>query len=140
MTNAETNQPAREQDMIAATPDADVRIIPNDKGSPCGKLADAEIHFRAGCLAGTKLIGFAVWESRNKQARNVTMPSRQYSVNGERRSFALLRPTAHISDHQRVAAMIIDAYARWETANAAAAAELADRNAAAEYALTHPRR
>jgi hypothetical protein len=35
-----------------------VKITPNDKGNPPGKLADAELHFRDGVLAGLKLIGF----------------------------------------------------------------------------------
>lgn len=69
-----------------------VKITPNDKGSPVGKLADAELHFTEGPLAGLKLLGFAVWERRSGSGRNVTFPSRQYSVNGERRSYALLRP------------------------------------------------
>ena len=70
-----------------------VSIIPNQQGSPAGKLADAEVMFEAasGPLSGMKLVGFAVWERRDG-GRNVTFPARQYSVNGERRSFALLRP------------------------------------------------
>ena len=70
-----------------------VKIIPNEQGTPAGKLADAEVVFEAeaGPLSGMKLIGFAVWERRDG-GRNVTFPARQYSVNGERRSFALLRP------------------------------------------------
>ena len=68
-----------------------VKFFPNDKGNPPGKLADAELHFSGGPLDGLKLIGFAIWERRNG-GRNVTFPARQYSVNGERRSFALLRP------------------------------------------------
>ena len=70
-----------------------VKIIPNQQGIPAGKLADAEVVFEAesGPLSGMKLIGFAVWERRDG-GRNVTFPARQYSVNGERRSFALLRP------------------------------------------------
>ena len=70
-----------------------IKITPNDKGNPPGKLADAELHFTDGPLEGLKLIGFAVWERRGGGGgRNVTFPARQYSVNGERRSFALLRP------------------------------------------------
>lgn len=69
-----------------------VIITPNEKGNPPGKLADAELHFDSGPLAGLKLIGFAVWERRTGNGRNVTFPARTYSVNGERRSFALLRP------------------------------------------------
>jgi len=67
-----------------------VKITPNDKGNPPGKLADAELHFGDGPLAGLKLIGFSIWERRGGNGRNVTFPARQYSVNGERRSFALL--------------------------------------------------
>jgi hypothetical protein len=69
-----------------------VKIVPNEKGNPPGKLADAELHFTDGVLDGLKLIGFSVWERRGGSGRNVTFPARQYSVNGERRSFALLRP------------------------------------------------
>ena len=71
-----------------------IKILPNEKGNPAGKLADAELHFTSGPLEGLKLIGFAVWERKSGNGRNVTFPARQYSVNGERRSFALLRPTA----------------------------------------------
>ena len=35
-----------------------VKIVPNEKGNPPGKLADAELHFTAGVLDGLKLIGF----------------------------------------------------------------------------------
>ena len=37
-----------------------IKIVPNGKGSPAGKLADAELHFDAGELTGLKLVGFAV--------------------------------------------------------------------------------
>lgn len=70
-----------------------IEIIVNGTITVRGKLADAEIHFTEGPLAGLKLIGFAIWERRGG-GRNVTFPARQYSVNGERRSFALLRPAA----------------------------------------------
>jgi hypothetical protein len=69
-----------------------IKVIINDKANPPGKLADVELHFTEGPLAGLKLIGFMVWERRTGTGRNVTFPARQYSVNGERRSFALLRP------------------------------------------------
>ena len=74
-----------------------VKFVVNEKGNPPGKLADAELHFNDGVLAGLKLIGFAVWERRSGGGRNVTFPARQYSVNGERRSFALLRPIDDIA-------------------------------------------
>ena len=75
-----------------------VKITPNDKGNPAGKLADAELHFTEGVLDGLKLIGFAIWERRSGGGRNVTFPARTYAVNGERRSFALLRPIADKND------------------------------------------
>ena len=75
-----------------ATTELTVKITPNDKGYPPGKLADAELHFTGGPLEGLKLIGFSIWERRGGSGRNVTFPARQYSINGERRSFALLRP------------------------------------------------
>lgn len=69
-----------------------ITFFDNERGNPPGKLADAELHFDDGPFAGLKLIGFAVWAQRGGGGgRNVTFPARQYSVNGERRSFALLR-------------------------------------------------
>lgn len=93
-----------------------VKITPNDKGSPAGKLADAELHFTEGPLAGLKLIGFAIWERRSGSGRNVTFPARQYSINGERRSFALLRPIVDTSAQDRIREVVLDAYAAWEDA------------------------
>ena len=89
-----------------------VSIIPNQQGSPAGKLADAEVMFGAesGPLSGMKLVGFAVWE-RRAGGRNVTFPARQYSVNGERRSFALLRPAnGDASAQEAIRQSILDAY------------------------------
>ena len=93
-----------------------VKIIPNDKGNPPGKLADVELHFVDGVLAGLKLIGFAIWERRTGAGRNVTFPARQYSVNGERRSFALLRPVADTAAQDVVRDLILSAYAEHEKA------------------------
>jgi len=92
-----------------------VKISVNEKGSPAGKLADAELHFGDGPLAGLKLIGFAIWERRGGAGRNVTFPARQYSVNGERRSFALLRPIVDTAAQEAVRDLILAAYAECET-------------------------
>jgi len=78
-----------------------------------GKIADAELHFDGGPLDGLKLIGFGVWERRTG-GRNVTYPARQYSVNGERRSFALLRPADLGTAQDRLRDLILDAYAAHE--------------------------
>lgn len=125
-----------------------VKILPNDKGTPPGKLAEAELHFTwpgephpavlaisyseqqpearaiqaavqlAMALDGLKLIGFAIWERHNGQ-RNVTFPARQYSVNGERRSFALLRPLTDVGAQNRFRDLILAAYAEHERAQQA---------------------
>ena len=92
-----------------------VKITPNDRGNPAGKLADAELHFGgASPLAGLKLIGFSIWERRGGNGRNVTFPARQYSVNGERRSFALLRPVADATAQDRIREAILEAFAEYE--------------------------
>ncbi len=130
-----------------------VKITPNDRNNPPGKLADAELHFTdptcpacngdreltvaedgplagavgtcamcdghgvlvgANTLAGLKLIGFGIWERRTSNARNVTFPARQYSVNGERRSFALLRPIIDATAHDRIRDLILSAFDQHE--------------------------
>jgi hypothetical protein len=88
-----------------------VSIIPHDGRGPQGKLADAELHFTEGPLEGLKLIGFTVWEGRAASKLNVTFPARQYSVNGERRSFSLLRSIAEPAALDRLRQVILDAYA-----------------------------
>jgi hypothetical protein len=121
-----------------------IKIIDNEKQNPPGKLADVELHFRAplaadhpalqvqyaetqhearaaqdalrmaATLHGLKLIGFAIWERRTGGGRNVTFPARQYSVNGERRSFALLRPANDATAQDRIREAILSAYAQHE--------------------------
>ena len=98
-----------------------VKIVRNEKGQPKGKLADAELHFTEGILDGLKLIGFAIWERRGGNGRNVTFPARSYSVNGERRSFALLRPIADTSAQTRVRDLVLEAFAEHEERAAVAA-------------------
>jgi hypothetical protein len=93
-----------------------VKIIPNEQGTPAGKLADADVIFEreAGPLSGLKLSGFAIWERRDG-GRNVTFPARSYSVNGQRRSFALLRPAnGDLSAQDAIRQCILDAYSRLE--------------------------
>jgi hypothetical protein len=91
-----------------------IKITPNDKGNPPGKLAEAELHFDEGPLGGLKLIGFTIWERRGGSGRNVTFPARSYAVNGERRSFALLRPIADVTAQNAIREMILEAYQEYE--------------------------
>jgi hypothetical protein len=97
-----------------------IKIVPNDKGNPPGKLAEAELHFTHGPLEGLKLIGFAVWERKTGNGRNVTFPARQYSVNGERRSYSLLRPIGDVTAQDRLRDLILQAYAEYEAQAAVA--------------------
>ena len=119
-----------------------VTIIPNDTNNPPGKLADAELHFTAcpscadptkqgiysdadctcGPLVGLKLIGFSVWERTG--GRNVTFPARQYSVNGERRGFSLLRPIMDATAQDRIREVILEAYAEHEEKSILDASEI----------------
>src|SRR6476659_8968742 len=94
-----------------------VKIVTNDRGNPPGKLADAEIHFTEGPFEGLKLIGFSVWALRRGAGgggRNVTFPARQCIVNGERRSFALLRPIVDTTAHNHIRELILQAYQEYE--------------------------
>jgi len=91
-----------------------IRITPNDKGNPPGKLADAELHFTDGPLEGMKLIGFGIWERRGGGGRNVTFPARQYAVNGERRSYALLRPIVDSTAQTKIRDLVLEAYQEYE--------------------------
>ena len=92
-----------------------VKITQNDKNNLPGKLAEAELHFTEGILDGLKLIGFTIWERRTGNGRNVTFPARQYTVGGERRTFALLRPiTGEPAAQERLRELILHAYAEYE--------------------------
>ncbi len=91
-----------------------IKITPNDKGNPPGKLAEAEVHFSEAPLEGLKLIGFSIWERRGGNGRNVTFPARSYSVNGERRSYALLRPIGDTTSQDALRELILEAFAEFE--------------------------
>ena len=62
-----------------------------------------------------------IWERKTGNGRNVTFPARQYSVNGERRSFALLRPIGDTTGQDRIRELMLQAYAEDEAAAAVGA-------------------
>ena len=97
-----------------------IKFVPSGKGAPAGKLADAELHFSGGPLDGLKLVGFAIWERKSGGGRNLTVPARQYSVNGERRTYALLRPISDQACQDRLRDLVIEAYKEHEAELAAA--------------------
>lgn len=65
-------------------------------------------------------MGFSLWEHRSGGGRSVTFPTRQYSVNGERRSFALLRSIADSTAQERLRERILSAIQEHEQASAIA--------------------
>ena len=87
-----------------------VKILKSDQRSAPAKLADAEIHFAGGELDGLKLVGFAVWQKRDGSGQNVTFPSRQFTVHGERRTFSLLRWVAERTAQDRLTDLVLRAY------------------------------
>jgi hypothetical protein len=100
-----------------------VKILPNDHGTPAGKLADAELHFTGGELDGLKLIGFAVWTRRDGNGQNVTFPARPFTVHGERRSFSLLRAVTDPVAQDRLRGFVLQAYAEHRETAAEAASQ-----------------
>jgi hypothetical protein len=87
-----------------------IHILKTNGQAAPGKLADAEIHFNGGELDGLKLVGFAVWRSREGQGEDVTFPSRPFVFHGERRSYSLLRWVAKREAQERLQAAVLEAY------------------------------
>jgi hypothetical protein len=84
---------------------------------PTDKLADAELVFEEGLLSGMKLVGFTIWRNRHRAVCSVTFPARQYMVNGERRSYALLRSVevgGSGAAQETLRLLILQAYAEYE--------------------------
>jgi hypothetical protein len=87
-----------------------IQILKTNGQSAHGKLADAEIHFTGGELDGLKLVGFAVWQRRDGRGENVSFPARHFTVDGDRRTFSLLRWTAKREAQDRLEAVVLEAY------------------------------
>jgi hypothetical protein len=105
------NTISRERAGVQTMTTITIQILKTNGHSAPGKLADAEIHFTGGELDGLKLVGFAVWQQRDGNGQNVSFPSRQFSVHGERRSFSLLRWIAKRNAQDRLAGLVLRAYA-----------------------------
>jgi hypothetical protein len=90
-----------------------IKILPNERGIPQAKLADAEVVFEEeGVLCGLKLVGFAVWEGR--EGRHVTFPARPFFANGERRSYTLLRPVSETAAQEPLRQLILQAFVEFQ--------------------------
>jgi len=74
-----------------------VHYVLNHGGTPASKLADVEIHFEEGLLAGLKLVGCSVWRSKKGEAPTVLVPSRSYATAGGVRYYELLRSSADLA-------------------------------------------
>ena len=87
-----------------------IHIIKANGHAAPGKLADAEIHFTGGELDGLKLVGFAVWKSRDGDGQNVSFPARQFTVRGDRRSYSLLRWIERREAQSNLEAAVLQAF------------------------------
>src|SRR5688572_25977216 len=87
-----------------------IQILKTSSPSAPGKLADAEIHFTGGELDGLKLVGFAVWRSRDGKGQNVSFPARHFTVDGDRRSYSLLRWIEAREAQAKLEAAVLNAY------------------------------
>ena len=70
-----------------------VHLMAPRPGSPKAKLGDIEVTIteeNAHLFIGTKITGFSLWDN-DDQGIGVQLPNRPFKVNGERRSFSLLR-------------------------------------------------
>lgn len=95
-----------------------IHIIKTNGHAAPGKLADVEIHFSGGELDGLKLVGFAVWRSRDGRGQNVSFPSRHFTVHGDRRSFSLLRWINEREAQRRLEAAVLEAFRHNHDTNA----------------------
>lgn len=87
-----------------------VEFAPNDGTQPANKLAEAELIFEEGPLAGLKLVGFAVWGGPEGQTY-CTLPSRAFGSGQDRRYFDYIRSVD--GDHRetrRVKDMVLAAW------------------------------
>jgi len=90
--------------------DIEVKILRNDRATPVGKLADAEIHFISGELTGLKLVGFSIWERRDGNGLSVTFPARQFYFHGDKRNFELLRAIGNTNPLNHARDLVLRAY------------------------------
>jgi len=102
-----------------------VKITPTPVKAGNTKVAEAEIHFVDGPLTGMRLMGFTIHERHvtdmvpvspevRKNRYTVLFPSRAYTVRGDKREYALLRPlrldAAGVLPHARVIDLILRAF------------------------------
>lgn len=89
--------------------------------SGTGKLADVELHFLDGDLAGLRLGGFSVWDEGDLHPGprpRVRMPGQSYTINGAVARTHLLRAIGQdVCVVDALKDEILDAYREWATAS-----------------------
>lgn len=83
-----------------------IKVYKNEKGHPENLLANVEIYLD-GSFAGLKITGISIWRGKDGVAGQfVTLPSKEYSKDGERKFYEFLRsdgkdtaPLKHLKQH-----------------------------------------
>ena len=96
-----------------------VHYVLNHGGTPASKLADVEVHFEEGLLAGMKLVGCSVWRAKKGDKNTVLVPSRSYATAGGVRYYELLRASAPDADAEKKTMRVFKDYIRDEYAKIA---------------------
>jgi hypothetical protein len=91
-----------------------VHYVLNHGSTPASKLADVEIFFEDGLLAGMKLVGCSVWKAKKGDQPTVLVPSRSYATVGGVRYYELLRAAAPDADAQKTTVRTFKDYIREE--------------------------
>lgn len=126
----------------------EIRFTANDKGKPPSyvpilstarkKVADCELVFNDGPLAGYKLQGFVIWERILATGTlpvgnlSVTPPDFQYRDTAGLQTCSLLRPEgdyshAHVHLRGELRETILDAYRKWSKSKCSKAGRLLDK-------------
>jgi hypothetical protein len=91
-----------------------IQFILNHKGTPSGKLADVEILFEEGFLAGLKLGGCSIWRPLKGDAPTVLVTSRSYATAGGVRYYQFLRSSEDGEKENQTALKTFKQYIRDE--------------------------
>ena len=88
-----------------------VKILRNERQTPAGKLADAEMHFNGGELGRTEVGRLRHLGRRDGNGSGVTFPARQFTSRRAQRNFALLRAIDDPRAQNHVRELVLRAYA-----------------------------
>ena len=91
-----------------------IQFILNHKGTPSGKLADVEILFEEGFLAGLTLGGCSIWRSKKGDEPTVLVTSRSYATGGGVRYYQFLRSSTDGEKEHQTALKVFKQHIRDE--------------------------